>query len=344
MQLYSVERRVSQPIEGHAAAFLEYTLPGTNKPTTLFSFATRTPAQSKLYVIEVGKNETDSGPKFQRRATDIYFPPEAQADFPVSMEVGKKYQVAYLITKLGYLHIFDLISGAMIFMNKISQDKDTIFTTCPQPETGGLVGVNRSGKVLAIGINDSTIIPYITAKGDLELAIKMAARANLPGADDLFSKQFNTLFAQQRYQDAARVAAESPNQFLRTQQTIRLFQSQPGVAGQPPPVLQYFGVLLEKGKLTRVETIELSRPVLQQGRKDLLEKWIGEDKLDYSEELGDLVRQLDLKLALSVYLKAGAKDKIVLLLAETGQFPQLVQWCAQEKYTPDWMRLITVRL
>jgi len=48
MQLYSVDRKVSQPIEGHAAAFADYQLPGAPKPTTLFCFATRTPAQSKV--------------------------------------------------------------------------------------------------------------------------------------------------------------------------------------------------------------------------------------------------------------------------------------------------------
>jgi clathrin heavy chain len=344
MQLYSVERRVSQPIEGHAAAFAQYQIPGAPKPTTLFTFATRNAAQSKLFVTEVGKGEADSGPKFQRRATDIFFPAEAAADFPVAMEVSARYQVVYLITKMGYLHIFDLATGTLIFMNKVSEDRDTIFTTVPIDATGGLIGINRKGQVLSISLNDATIIPYITSKGDLELAIKMAARANLPGAEDLFSRQFQTFFSQQRYQDAARVAAESPNQFLRTQNTIRLFQSVPQLPGQPPAVLQYFSVLLEKGNLNRMETLELARPVIAQGRKDLIEKWIQEGKLDWSEELGDAVRALDPKLALQVFLKAGAKEKIVLLLAESGQFAQLVQWCAQERYSPDWLRIVAALL
>ena len=95
--------------------------------------------------------------------------------------------------------------------------------------------------------------------------------------------------------------------------------------GQPPAVLQYFSVLLEKGVLNRMETLELARPVIAQGRKDLIEKWIQDGKLDWSEELGDAVRPLDPKLALQVFLKAGAKEKIVLLLAESGQFAQARQ-------------------
>jgi clathrin heavy chain len=66
---------------------------------------------------------------------------------------------------------------------------------------------------------------------------------------------------------------------LRNQKTIQLFQSVPPQPGQPAPILQYFQVLLEKGKLNATESLELIRPVLQQGRKELLEKWLTEDKV-----------------------------------------------------------------
>jgi clathrin heavy chain len=42
MQLYSKERGVSQPIEGHAAAFAELLLEDAPAPTKLFTFAVRT--------------------------------------------------------------------------------------------------------------------------------------------------------------------------------------------------------------------------------------------------------------------------------------------------------------
>lgn len=41
MQLYSVERKVSQPIEGHAAAFVQFKVDGNPQPSTLFTFAVR---------------------------------------------------------------------------------------------------------------------------------------------------------------------------------------------------------------------------------------------------------------------------------------------------------------
>ena len=67
-------------------------------------------------------------------------------------------------------------------------------------------------------------------------------------------------------------------------------QSVPVQAGQTPPLLQYFGTLLTKGKLNAFESLELSRLVVNQNKKNLLENWLAEDKLECSEELGDLVK------------------------------------------------------
>lgn len=66
---------------------------------------------------------------------------------------------------------------------------------------------------------------------------------------------------------------------LRTSDTIRKFQSVPAQPGQASPLLQYFGILLDQGQLNKFESLELCRPVLQQGRKQLLEKWLKEDKV-----------------------------------------------------------------
>lgn len=66
---------------------------------------------------------------------------------------------------------------------------------------------------------------------------------------------------------------------LRTSDTVRKFQSIPAQPGQASPLLQYFGILLDQGQLNKLESLELCRPVLQQGRKQLLEKWLKEDKV-----------------------------------------------------------------
>lgn len=57
MQLYSADRKVSQTIEGHAAAFAEFQSEGNAKPATLFCFAVRSPAGGKLLLTESAEHQ-----------------------------------------------------------------------------------------------------------------------------------------------------------------------------------------------------------------------------------------------------------------------------------------------
>ncbi|GAB5579287.1 clathrin heavy chain 2 isoform X1 [Prionailurus iriomotensis] len=344
MQLYSVDRKVSQPIEGHAAAFAEFKSEGNAKPATLFCFAVRSPTGGKteefylLHIIEVGQPAAGNQP-FVKKAVDVFFPPEAQTDFPVAMQIGAKHGVIYLITKYGYLHMYDLESGVCIYMNRISAD--TIFVTAPHESTSGIIGVNKKGQVLSVCVEEDNIVNYATSVlQNPDLGLRLAIRSNLAGAEELFVRKFTTLFAQGSYAEAAKVAASAPKGVLRTSDTVRKFQSIPAQPGQASPLLQYFGILLDQGQLNKLESLELCRPVLQQGRKQLLEKWLKEDKLECSEELGDLVKTADPTLALSVYLRANVPSKVIQCFAETGQFQKIVLYAKKVGYTPDWIFLL----
>ncbi|CAH2093643.1 unnamed protein product [Euphydryas editha] len=338
MQLYSVERKCSQPIEGHAASFATFKAEGNAEPSTLFCFAVRTAQGGKLHIIEVGQTPAGNQP-FPKKAVDVFFPAEAQNDFPVAMQVSPKYDVIYLITKYGYIHMYDIETGTCIYMNRISSD--TIFVTAPHESTGGIIGVNRKGQVLSVTVEEDSIVPYInTVLQNPELALRLAVRNNLAGAEDLFVRKFNMLFTNGQYGEAAKVAAMAPRGILRTPQTIQRFQQVPTQPGQTSPLLQYFGILLDQAQLNKFESLELCRPVLLQGRKQLLEKWLKEEKLECSEELGDLVKQVDPTLALSVYLRANVASKVIQCFAETGQFQKIVLYAKKVGYTPDYIYLL----
>ncbi|KAG8994614.1 hypothetical protein FRB94_012647 [Tulasnella sp. JGI-2019a] len=337
MQLYSRERGVSQPIEGHAAAFAEMKIDGSATPTKLFTFAVRTATGAKLHIVEI--DHAASNPPFTKKAVDVYFPKEAANDFPVSMQVSKRHGVIYLITKYGFIHLYDLETGANIYMNRISGD--TIFVTAEHEASDGIIGVNKKGQVLSVNVDDNTVIPYILSTlNNPELAFKMASRANLPGADDLYLKQYQHVFSSGQYGEAAKIAANSPRGILRTPATIEQFKHVTVQPGTLSPILQYFGILLEKGELNKYESLELARPVLAQGRKQLLEKWLKENKLECSEELGDIVRLHDMTLALSVYLRANTPNKVVACFAELGQYDKILLYSKKVGYQPDYVGLL----
>ena len=143
---------------------------------------------------------------------------------------------------------------------------------------------------------------------------------------------------------------------MRTTAVIESFKQAPAAPGGLSPILQYFGILLEKGELNHLESLELARPVLQQGRKQLLEKWLKENKvtsahlltligihflqLTCSEELGDIVRLHDMTLALSVYLRANVPHKVIACFAETGQIEKIVLYSKKVGYSPDYTVLL----
>lgn len=160
MQLYSLERGVSQPIEGHAAAFTTVKMEGASQPSKLFCFAVRSGNGAKLHVVEIGHQAGQ--PAFPKKAVDVFFPPEATNDFPVAMQVSKKHGIIYLVTKFGFIHLYEVESGQCIYMNRISGD--TIFTTAPYEQLNGIIGVNRKGQVLSVSVDEDTIVPYIQSK------------------------------------------------------------------------------------------------------------------------------------------------------------------------------------
>jgi clathrin heavy chain len=99
-------------------------------------------------------------------------------------------------------------------------------------------------------------------------------------------------------------------------------------------------MLLDKTTLNRHETIELVKPVLAQNRKHLLEKWLKENKLECTEELGDIVRSHDMNMALGIYLRANAPQKVVASFAETGQFDKILPYAQKVGYSPDYTSLL----
>ncbi len=338
MQLYSKERGISQHIEGHAAAFATFQAEGQPEPYKLFTFAVRTASGAKLHVVEIDPNPNNPV-RFAKKAVDVYFPQEATNDFPVAMQVSRKYSIVYMITKYGFIHLYDLETATCLFMNRISSE--TIFITAQDSEGAGIIGVNRKGQVLSVSVDDNTIIPYLLQNpANSGLAVKLASRAGLAGADDLYRQQFESLFSQGNYADAAKVAANSPRGFLRTPETINRFKSVSQGGAQMSVILQYFGMLLDKGKLNRYETVELIRPVLAQNRKNLLVKWMDEGKLESSEELGDIVRLHDLEQALRIYRESNVPHKTVAALAETGRFDEILPYSRQAGYQPDFVALL----
>ncbi|WVZ91540.1 hypothetical protein U9M48_037697, partial [Paspalum notatum var. saurae] len=155
-------------------------------------------------------------------------------------------------------------------------------------------------------VNDATIMSSVRSQlNNLERAINLAMRANLPGVENL---------------------------------------SVPVQTGQTTPHLQHLSKLLTQRKLNAFESLELSQHVINQNKKHLLENWLGEDKLECSEELGDIVKAVDSDLALRMYINARATPKVAADFSERREFDKILIYSKQVGYTPDYLILLQTLL
>eukprot|EP00775_Hariotina_reticulata_P002628 gene2628-2929_t len=292
---------------------------GRDAPSTVISFAQKSlkdgQVVSKLHVIELG---SVPGGAVKKNA-ELFFPAEFADDFPVSLQISERFGLVYVVTKLGLLFVYDLETATAVYRNRISPDP--IFLACNSDSTGGIMAINRRGQVLLATVNEAAMVPFVSQQlNNLDLALALAKRGNLPGAEGMIVQQFERLFAAGQYKEAAECAAESP---------------------QKPAILVYLGVLLQKGKLNALESAELARLVLAQNKKELLLNWWNDGKLEASEELGDLVSAAgDKDLALKIYQTCGASGKVIVALAEKGDMSALQAYTGQTGGTLNYLQLL----
>lgn len=106
------------------------------------------------------------------------------------------------------------------------------------------------------------MVPFVAQQlNNLDLALALARRGNLPGAEGLVVQQFERLFGAGQHKEAAECAAESPQGVLRTREVLERLKGVPPTAGQKPAILVYLGVLLQRGRLNALESTELARCV-----------------------------------------------------------------------------------
>ncbi len=65
--------------------------------------------------------------------------------------------------------------------------------------------------MLSVSVDEANIVPYITnTLQKPDLALRIATRNNLAGAEELLVRKFNLLFSQGQYSEAAKAAARAP--------------------------------------------------------------------------------------------------------------------------------------
>ena len=314
VQLFNVQQNASQNIEGFAPAMKDVKCIDDND-SSIFCFIDKKQNNPnyKLLITDI------SPAKRVKAAADIQMP--MPNDFPVLMDILPKFGVIFLATNSGYLFIYEITKAVQIFKCKVSEDS-LLFSTI-NSNTGGMMYINKSGKLLGVDVDRNNLIPYMmnfckNVPSIMEVITRMAARFNLPGAENIF------------------MTADT----LRNINTINMFRQ---LQGNPNPILIYFQTMMNQGKLNKVESCEMAKPLIQQNRTDILNNMFRENKFTASEELSELVKNVDQRLSLQILMASGsasAHEKIIQAFAANNQFDKIIPYCNQNNYKPDWLNII----
>uniref|UniRef100_A0A3B0MZ50 Clathrin heavy chain n=1 Tax=Theileria annulata TaxID=5874 RepID=A0A3B0MZ50_THEAN len=259
-------------------------------------------------------------------------------DFPISIHVFDSNGIILILTKNGFAHFYFSNTLTHLFTVRISMY--SLFVSCNKKENNKSIGaltVNRIGEVINIIIDENNLLSYLThlttqslefsvlsgqsgntgqsgQSGTLEMRLKevcndIATCYGIKGSDEILIELFEKYFNNEQYKQAAQIVATLKSNKLRTYDIIQRFKNKSTETGNA--LSYYFSILLEVDKLNEIESIELIKPVILQNRKELIKKWLENNKLTESETLGDLIYEIDYTIAFKIYNKLHLYQKAI---------------------------------
>lgn len=345
IQLWSVEKQQCQFLDGHAACFGTFQSDDlTQDPLNIFSFVERKNNANKLYVMDIYSPRQD-GPF--KASAEFTYPADHQNDIPIAEYVSARNGVILVATKSGFVMVFDIKTAKLLCSERVSVE--SVFLCHGDTLSGGIYIINRKGQLIHITVNDSAFIRYVqqNVNDGLNLGLSLAKRYGYPQGEEFCLQLFRQVFQAGRYSVAAKLCAMSKGSQLRTPSTLQMFRTAraSNPAGEPSPGLQYFSALVDgPTKLQTFEAIELIKPVVVQGKKDLLQGWLVKNKLECSETLGDMVKQMDEEMALTIYKRGNCHQKVIQTYIEKGDFQKILQYIKAKQCAADYTALLRTML
>ncbi|XP_065289693.1 clathrin heavy chain 1-like isoform X2 [Dermacentor albipictus] len=163
VQLYSVDRRVSQLLPGQCAQLCRHQFQGQAHASQLLLLADRGPAgqrpEGRLHLSELGPPASTGGALRGPIAETLeFFDPLDKFDFPVCLQVSSSQGLVYVLTKCGVVHLCDLETVTPLCLHVVCPD--ITFTASITP-TCGLMVVSRNGQVLLVEIKKAALLRRI---------------------------------------------------------------------------------------------------------------------------------------------------------------------------------------
>uniref|UniRef100_A0A8C3BGG4 Clathrin heavy chain linker domain-containing protein 1 n=1 Tax=Cairina moschata TaxID=8855 RepID=A0A8C3BGG4_CAIMO len=158
---------------------------------------------------------------------------------------------------------------------------------------------------------------------------------------------FSELFSSGQYDAAATCAINSPGEILCNEEALKNLKSLSCLEGRNLPLLKYFDTLINAstaaGCLPNLPvTLEAIKCALSEKQLNLVNHWVTQQRLTFSEAVGDLIYDYGkeepnnmlecLALAQAAYGHSGAYKKVALCLCKQGRIAGAVDYIQQVEH------------
>uniref|UniRef100_A0A493SWL8 Clathrin heavy chain linker domain-containing protein 1 n=1 Tax=Anas platyrhynchos platyrhynchos TaxID=8840 RepID=A0A493SWL8_ANAPP len=158
---------------------------------------------------------------------------------------------------------------------------------------------------------------------------------------------FSELFSSGQYDAAATCAINSPGEILCNEEALKNLKSLSCLEGRNLPLLKYFDTLINAstaaGRLPNLPvTLEAIKCALSEKQLNLVNHWVTQQRLTFSEAVGDLIYDYGkeepnnmlecLALAQAAYGHSGAYKKVALCLCKQGRIAGAVDYIQQVEH------------
>ena len=189
IQLYFIDGGEQQLLEGHACTFGKVLLHNDNHKSNVFCFVERKAGETKSLVHIIEISAPPEGAQQFKKSTQIVYDHSTPGDFPISLIVAEKYGLLYIVTKFGFIYIYEMSTVEQIYKARISSQ--AIFVVAKNQTNEGLLALCKNGSLYGGMIDEQGLIPHLMNNckhipNIQQLVLTMASRYNLPGVDPIF--------------------------------------------------------------------------------------------------------------------------------------------------------------
>lgn len=321
-------------IEGHCSCFFKLVSEDDDeKMHSVLAFAVRTASNElKIHIVEIDHVEPNA--PFQKRVIELDVDGLSDNDFPVSLLYDVHARLLFMYTKFGMCYVVEPHSSSCVYRETCSESP--VFLVVPALNGSSHFLLNRRGDVVKRTLDVSQFFGAVLEAGLVSFATagRIVARLPVKQQEDLYRQRFDHLRGTERHQEALHLLVKSAKPFLRSFEYLATIKEFPQLNGTSA-LLEYFAIVLEDGALNEAESLELAQLALKKKKLDILRRWMQDDQIFCTVQLGNLILEADVSLALDIYRKASAPVKVLLCHALLGNFVEFADTIQATSAEPD---------